>query len=92
MEQLPIVFSLEHALKWAEIEVAPDELMQRKDQGVQKGFYQLACATANVLTLRPAEERVSHCSQSLDSHRRLNLSTQFLAAHVGYDLPIKRQG
>ena len=40
------------------------------------------CATANVLTLHPAEERPSTSLLKLDSHRRLDLASQFTAAGI----------
>ena len=45
-------------------------------------FCILVCATANVLTLHPAEERPSTSLLKLDSHRRLDLASQFTAAGI----------
>ena len=40
------------------------------------------CASANVLTLHPAEERPSSSLLKLGSHRRLGLASQFTAAGI----------
>ena len=37
----------------------------------------LACATSNVLTLHPKEERAPASMLTVDSHRRLDLAAQF---------------
>ena len=42
----------------------------------------MVCATANALTLHPAEERSSFTALNLDSHRRLDLASQFTAAKI----------
>ena len=40
------------------------------------------CATANVLTLHPTEERSSVTEPRLDSHRRLDSASQFVASQM----------
>ena len=81
-EQMPISFSAEQALQWTAIELAPEYVVKFKDIMVQRDVCQLACATTNVLTLHPAEERAVQGSPMLDSHRRLDLATQFMASKL----------
>ena len=78
----PIVFSLEHALVWTNVEAAPDPVWDCKVDQSLKGVYVFACASANVLTLHPPEERQFSVDKIFDSHRRLDLASQFAAAKL----------
>ena len=59
-----------------------DPQQKRKVKECKDEFCILVCATANVLTLHPAEERPSTSLLKLDSHRRLDLASQFTAAGI----------
>ena len=78
----PVVFSLTDALRWTEVEMGEDPQLKRKVMKCKDDFCILVCATANVLTLHPAEERSSVTEPRLDSHRRLDLASQFLASQM----------
>ena len=59
-----------------------DPQQKRKVKECKDDFCILVCATSNVLTLRPAEERPNTSLLKLDSHRRLDLASQFTAAGI----------
>jgi hypothetical protein len=59
-----------------------DPQQKRKVKECKDDFCILVCATANVLTLDPAEERPSTSLLKLDAHRRLDLASQFTAAGI----------
>ena len=59
-----------------------DPQQKRKVKKCHEDFCILVCATANVLTLHPAEERLNDTESRLDSHRRLDLASQFTASQI----------
>ena len=69
-------------MAWTEVETGEDPQQKRKVRECRDEFCVLVCATANVLTLHPAEERLSTILLKLDSHRRLDLASQFTAAGI----------
>ena len=76
----PVLFSTAHALAWQEINKALGPLMVSKGLLCKNDFCVLAFATATVLTLHPAEERLASVEQN--SHRRIGLAAQFVAAKL----------
>ena len=77
-----VPFSIDQALKWTELEELPDELMELDLCPPKRcgDFAVVICASANVLTLHPQEEKPGKEGVSMDSHRRLDLLAQFLSA------------
>ena len=67
---------------WTEVEMGQDPQQRRKVQECDEEFCILVCATANVLTLHPAEERLNTTVSKLDSHRILDMASQFMATSV----------
>ena len=71
----PVTFSIVDALDWTEVEMGEDPQQRRKVKKCKEDVCILVCATANVLTHHPAEERFNTIVTILDSHRRLDLAT-----------------
>ena len=74
----PVTFSLADALIWTEVERGEDPQQKRKVKKCNDEFCIMVCATANVLTLHPAEERLSATEPNLDSHRRFDFGFPIL--------------
>ena len=80
--QQRIPFLLDQALLWNEVEALPDELMELSYCRPRRAgqLTVVRCASPNVLTVHPQEERPGKEGASMDSHRRLDLVSQFQAA------------
>ena len=79
---VPINYSIAHAHAWAEMEDGADPLLTSDVKACKADFCIPVCASANVLTLHPAEEMLNATAKNLDSHRGLDLASQFAAAKI----------
>ena len=75
-------FSIEHDLNWTELDAWPPEGSIRRPWQVPTQIVELACASANVLTLNPQDKVSNQANPGLDSHRRTDLATRFQAASL----------
>ena len=76
--------SLDQLLQRTALEAIPEPDIPKQEHDKSKDIVVLVCATANVLTLHPADEDSKDEIGKLDSQRRLDLAAQF--QHEGYTI------